>query len=386
MRNFTYSIFGIITLLLFSCSEKKVKQIPLIEGLVSNYAHQQIYLFNESDTSNALDTISIDTEGTFSVAKQSIKKAGFYYLDFADASRINLFLKPSDYINLNADASQLTNSIKSNNSKFHTTLWKLNKNRIAFAKEMDQLSDRLNQIDSENYNDSIYKALYKQKEILIEQYRKQSIDITKGNESPILEYIMLNQKAGNISIFNLQKDIQLFIDNAEKLTSNPETAELFQAYDQQIMQAFTAIRAEQRYHQGGTFPELRARTNWNEIVTLNQVKGKPCHIILWSGKDLMDDAKLKQSKQLMYRYGPKGLKTIMVAYTKDKESWLGAIKKYKLPYWHLLDTNSVESLDLVEMGVRSLPCNFVVDSTGVILQRNIWGDQLNQSILSYIKK
>lgn len=386
MRNFTYSIFGIITLLLFSCSEKKVKQIPLIEGLVSNYAHQQIYLFNESDTSNALDTISIDTEGTFSVAKQSIKKAGFYYLDFADAGRINLFLKPSDYINLNADASQLTNSIKSNNSKFHTTLWKLNKNRIAFAKEMDQLSDRLNQIDSENYNDSIYKALYKQKEILIEQYRKQSIDITKGNESPILEYIMLNQKAGNISIFNLQKDIQLFIDNAEKLTSNPETAELFQAYDQQIMQAFTAIRAEQRYHQGGTFPELRARTNWNEIVTLNQVKGKPCHIILWSGKDLMDDAKLKQSKQLMYRYGPKGLKTIMVAYTKDKESWLGAIKKYKLPYWHLLDTNSVESLDLVEMGVRSLPCNFVVDSTGVILQRNIWGDQLNQSILSYIKK
>ena len=210
--------------------------------------------------------------------------------------------------------------------------------------------------------------------------------IAKKFGSPIIDFLMLNQKSGNVSLFNLKDDIQLFLDNAEALNSDEQLEDLFASYDKMIMEAYALVRAEERYHKGGKFPELKARSNWNEQVSLRKINGEVVHVIFWNGTSMLDKSKIKEIKQLMFKYGPKGLKTLMVAYSNDKETWLSKIKEYRLPYFHLIDTGAIQSTDLTETGVSALPCNFVVDSTGTILNREIWGKELEQSIGSYIKK
>ncbi len=379
-------ILASVAVLLFSCSEKKVQQIPLIEGLVTNYNGGNLFLYNDANPQFALDTIEVSSEGVFSVPKQSINDVGFYYLQFIDVGKINLFLKPNDYFNLQMDANDLLASCRSNNSKLLNAIWKLEISANKFKAEIEHLSAEMSEMEGQVYNDSIYEDLYNQKESIREKYRQESLQIVSSVKSPVVNFLMLNQKAGNTSLFSLQSDIQLFLDNGEELTNDEQLKSIFEEYDNNIMHAYTSIRSEQRYSKRGVFPELRARTNWDEEITLKQVKGQPTHIIFWSGENMLDDDKIKQIKQMMYRYGSKGLKTVMVAYTNNKVEWLAGIKKYRLPYWHLVDTNSLQSIDLKETGVRSLPCNFVVDSTGTIINRDVWNDELEQSIRSYIKK
>ncbi|WP_430932021.1 TlpA family protein disulfide reductase [Saccharicrinis sp. 156] len=385
MKTFIY-ILACLLFVITSCSEKKVKQIPLIEGHISNYNGNKVFLFEDGAADVALDTADVDSEGVFSVSKQSIKTIGFFYLQFQDGGKINFFLKPTDYVYLQVDANNLLESCKSNNSKLLMSYWELEKINHEFNSKLKKLSEEFSYMEGQALNDSLYQNLYRRKDILIKDLRNKSLRIAKEANSPIIDFLMLNQKAGNNSLFSLESDLQLFVDNAEQLTSDEQLKKLFAEYDKKIMQTYALIRAEGHYHKGNKFPELRARTNWNEIVTLKDMNGKPTHIIFWSGHDLMDDAKLKQTKSMMYRYGSQGLKTVMVAYTKNKKNWLAHIKKHRLPYWHLIDTMSVHSLDLVETGVRSLPCNFVVDSAGTIINRDIWGDELELTIRSNIKK
>ncbi|GAF01734.1 DUF4369 domain-containing protein [Saccharicrinis fermentans] len=379
-------IFAALLVIIVSCSEKKVKQIPLIEGQISNYSGHKAYLYADETPDIPLDTIEMDANGTFSVAKQCIEKAGFYYLRLENGGRINFFLRPSDYIHFQADAKHLLETCQSNNSKLLSNYWSLEKINLNFNTGLKEISTKLSQMGGQEPNDSLYKALHTQRNKLAQQLRDKCLKISEQANSPIIDFIMLNIKAGNQSLFSMKSDLQLFVDNAEQLTNDEQTQALFADYDKKIMQAYSLIRAQGYYQKGEQFPELRARTNWNEALQLNTVHGNPIHIILWSGEDLRDEAKLKQSKAMMYRYGSKGLKTIMIAYTNNKNKWLSNIKKHRLPYWHLVDTLSLQSPDLPKIGVRSLPCNFVIDSIGTIINRDIWGQELELTIRSNIEK
>jgi len=379
-------IFAALLITFVSCSEQKTKQIPLIEGQVANYSGVLAYLYAEEAPARALDTIEVDANGSFSVAKQSIEKPGFYYLQLEKAGRIYFFLKPSDYINFQADANHLLETCQSNNSKLLNHYWSLKKINHTFNTAFKDISTTFAQMGGQEANDSLYHALVTQKKELIKQLRDQCLKISQQANSPIIDFVMLNIKAGNQSLFSIKSDLELFVNNAEQLTNDEQIKALFTDYDQKIMQAYSLIRAEGYYQKGNKFPQLKARTNWNEALSLNKVQGHPIHIVLWSGEDLLDDSKLKQCKTLMYRYGSNGLKTIMIAYTNNKEKWLSNIKKHRLPYWHFVDTLSVQSPDLSKMGVRSLPCNFVVDSVGTIINRDIWGEELALTIRSNIEK
>ncbi len=386
MRKLIYIFIGIIFIIV-SCSEKKVKQIPLIEGRITNYYEKDIFLFENGNNKIPLDTIIVNEEGYFSIPKESIKSTNFYYLQLNNKVRINLFLKTTDYINIQFDADNVNETLSSTNSNFMTKFWELERNNQLFNKEINKISSEVTQkLDEQELNDSLYESFSKRKDKLVNDFRKKNLKIVESTKNSVLDFVMLNQKAANVTLFDLKNDLDRFLKNAEDLIKDEELKRIFDSYDKEIMTAYSLIRAGEHYNIGGEFPKLKARTNWNETVDLEQLKGKPTHIIFWSGIDLLEDDKLKQVKRMMYRYGKRGLKTMMVAYTNDKEQWLKNIKRYKLPYWHLIDTVSVESTDLIEMGVRYLPCNFIVDSTGVIIQRNIWGNDLEKAINNYVRK
>ncbi len=384
MRNTAYLLLASI-IFTFSCSEKKIKTIPLIEGKISGMGASApvIYLI-QNGQSNHLDTAEITSEGSFSISKNNITEVGFYTL-LINKQKINLFLSPDDYINIWFDNNDVSNC-KSNNSPVNSTIWALEKNTQQFASEMDKLTRELLEIKEVLPGDSSKIKLYQKREKLINQYKNKALKIGQGTHSNVVQFLMLNQKHGNVALFPLKENIQLFLDNAEKLNADEKLKKLFASYDEDLMKAYSIIRAKERYDHGGIFPSLKARTNWNEKVSLKETGGDLIHIVLWNGNDLLDDKKLKQTKSLMYRYGNKGLKTMMVAYTLDKEMWLNSIKQNRLPYWHLIDTTALQSSDLQEMGITSLPCNFMVDTAGVIYNRNVWDEELSQSISANLKK
>lgn len=239
MKNIHYKLLAII-ILFTSCTEKKVEEIPLIEGLIANYYGAPVLFFSNEDTTTILDTVTVSAEGAFTVPQKSIQTAGFYYLEFSGTEKIDLFLKPNDYINLELNADSITKTYRSNNSKFMTALWALQKNNTIFATDMDTLLLKFNEMTGKTYNDSLYQSMYSQKDSIISLYKNKSMAIADEINSAVIDFYMLNQKTNNISQFSLERDRQLFIDNAKELSTNPQLKIIFEAYTNDIKKAYSA--------------------------------------------------------------------------------------------------------------------------------------------------
>ncbi|SMO51639.1 hypothetical protein SAMN06265379_102155 [Saccharicrinis carchari] len=239
MKKIKHILIGALIILMGSCTQEQEQQIPLIEGLISNFRQTNVFLYSDEAPAVALDTIEVDIQGFFSVPQRSIQGAGFYFLTLNDSDRVNLFLKPDDYINLQIDANNVSASCRSNNSKFMMALWALERNNAEFKAAMEKLSHEFDAMSGKPYNKRLYEKMYSLKDSLCTFYKNKSIAIAKEVNSPVIDFFMLNQKAGNIAQFSLQSDSTLFLNNAEQLSDNPQLKKLFQQYDNDITKAYS---------------------------------------------------------------------------------------------------------------------------------------------------
>ena len=78
-------------------------------------------------------------------------------------------------------------------------------------------------------------------------------------------------------------------------------------------------------------------------------------------------------------YQPKGFEIFAVSLDIDKEDWLAAIEKDNLPWLHVSDLKEENKAGLI-YGVNGIPDNFLIDENGIVIARNLRGEQLNEAL------
>ncbi len=378
-------IYILLIVVVVACNTTENHKVPVVDGLILNSSAKKIFLFKNGETSYLIDTININEEGNFRVYKESIDSAGFYTLELGNNKNINLFLKPNDFIQLQLDATNVEASCNSKNSKIMNAFWDIERNNKQFQDELNNFSNSYKELIGKEDVDSLYFNLKMQKDSLINIYRNKSLEIIKNVDDEVVTWFMLNQKAGNVSLFNLEKDLKLFLSNSEKLVSNKQIGNLFSEYDKNLMKVYSLIRSSERFSPGNEFIKLKARTNWNDSLPLTKLNAKLINIVLWSTNNDISGIRFRQLNSIHKKYSSKGLKTLFVAYEKDKDLWKEEIGKLNSSYWHIIDTSAVESTDLIELGIRSFPTNFLVEPNGKIIDRNIWGNALEKRVSIFLK-
>jgi len=378
-------IFTILSVVLFSCNPPEEQKVPVVNGVIVNYTQNPVFLYRNSESSLLIDTISINKDGIFNVYKESVDTVGFYSLDFGEGQFVNLFLKPNDFIQLEINANDIEGSCVSKNSKFMNAYWNIERNNRQFDKEINEVSTSFQNMIGLEDADSAYSSLNSIRDSLILVYRNKSLEIIKGVDNEVLTWLMLNQKAGNVSLFDLQKDLNLFLKNSEKIGEDKKIKDLFADYDKKLMDAYSMIRSSERFLAGNEFINLSARTNWNDSLPLSKLNAKLVNVVLWNLATDIKSNRFEQIKDLQRKYNTRGLKTLLVAYEKDKEEWQNTITILYSGYWHLIDTSGVESVDLIKLGVRSFPLNFLVEPSGKIIDRDLWGETLEKRVSIFLK-
>ncbi len=370
--------------LLTGCMQHKEDQIPVVEGTVTNFNSSYYILYKNDITKQVIDTIPINKKGKFYINQSSIDTTAFYGLE-TGKYEISLFLKPDDFIQISFDENNPAKTIQSSNSNFHNRLWQIEHDNEIINAKIQKIDDEFRlYIGKENADTSVNK-LKVQKSNLIETYKKQCIKVMQKTNSPVLDYIILNQKYKNNSIFNLQNDLSLFLKNSDQLIRNKDLKPLFKDYDEQLLKCYNTIRNAQRHDSGEKFPSLLAKTKWNENIQTSQMYAKYILLVFWDGKDDNIFGRLKEIKHLSYKYSRRGLKMLFIAYQNDKKVWDNTVAKNKLPYWHTIDTLGIKSPDLEKLGIRSLPYNFLIAKDSTIIERGKWGEELDNSIRNIIK-
>lgn len=86
------------------------------------------------------------------------------------------------------------------------------------------------------------------------------------------------------------------------------------------------------------------------------------------------------------KYKDKGFNIFAVSLDKEKEPWLQAIENDKLTWANVSDLKFWESEPAKLYGVRAIPANYLIDANGVIVAKNLKGEDLHNTLEQLLNK
>lgn len=129
--------------------------------------------------------------------------------------------------------------------------------------------------------------------------------------------------------------------------------------------------------------------------TMNDVDGKPVVLSSLYGKYLLVDfwaswcSPCRQENpnvvEAYKKFNTKGFNVLGVSFDNNKESWLKAIKDDKLTWNHVSDLKKWDNAAGKLYGIRSIPSNILLDPKGVIIAKNLRGENLQKKLAELLK-
>lgn len=131
---------------------------------------------------------------------------------------------------------------------------------------------------------------------------------------------------------------------------------------------------------GGEAPDITQDSPEGQPVSLSQLRGKVVLIDFWASWCGPCRKENPHVKKLYAKYKDEGFEIFGVSLDRKKESWIGAIEKDGLPWYHVSDLKGWQNEAAQLYGVRSIPQTVLLDAEGKIIARNLRGPSLDAKL------
>lgn len=208
-------------------------------------------------------------------------------------------------------------------------------------------------------------------------------------EKPSLGILpVILQRSGNHSIFNIPDNKQLFIDADTFLTRHYAHLVPVKQFHYHLDSVLNQMDSVLTVNVGDQLPDAGLPNAWGEKISLFKFRGKSLLVIVWDSENPYCQQLIPQTKQIIKDYKTNGLDVFMVSVDSLKSNWSTAIDLHRLACWHVSDLMGKQSPVIQKWGIRSLPAVFLLNENGIIVEKNIEGKPLAESIdkLIAIKK
>ena len=200
-------------------------------------------------------------------------------------------------------------------------------------------------------------------------------------EKPSLGILpVILQRSGNHSIFNITDNRQLFIDADTFLTRHYAHLVPVRQFHYHLDSVLNQMDSVLTVNVGDQLPDAGLPNAWGEKISLFKFRGKSLLVIVWDSENPYCQQLIPQTKQIIKDYKTNGLDVFMVSVDSLKSNWSTAIDLHRLACWHVSDLMGKQSPVLQKWGIRSLPAVFLLNENGIIVEKNIEGKPLTESI------
>lgn len=217
-----------------------------------------------------------------------------------------------------------------------------------------------NSVVTGSVSNDLFTSYKKQKEVKIDAF------IKENPGSLVAAYVLYRDFSYRLSPEEIRQNLQLL---DPKLSNTPYVAVL-----KDLVNVLTRVGV------GNKAPDFEGLTPEGKSIKLSDHFGK--YLLLdfwasWCGPCRRENPNLVKAYQ---KYHDKGFEIFAVSLDKDKEAWLKGIKDDNLSWTHVSDLAFWNSAAAKLYGVRAIPANVLIDPNGVIVGRNLRGEDLDKKL------
>lgn len=185
-------------------------------------------------------------------------------------------------------------------------------------------------------------------------------------------YVMYRYYSFRLSPEEIEADIALF----DKSLDNTQFIKLLKSLPATLREAGIGKKA----------PNFQQLDTLGKSYQLRDHLGKYLFIDFWASWCPPCRAELPSLVKRYAKYHPLGLEVLGVSFDKDKSLWLKAIHYEQLPWQQVSDLKFWNNKVGQIYGIRLIPANVLIDPNGVIVARNLHGEELDRKLEDIFKQ
>lgn len=333
-----------------------------IKGQINNAEGKKIYLAPNAHAI-AIDSAFIKN-GTFTL-KGKIKEPDYFALIVEDRPAYTWFILSNAKLKFKGDAD----SMRQANITGSKEISDAKKLRTVIRPFIDSQSASFDSaFAAYNSGDSVKGKKYEAINVAITQ--KINDSIAQFIRKHLASYISLSQLNELRKNFNAERTKKLFLALSPALQNHSVGKQL--KYEIFEVEQLTALNKK-----AITFEQ---KDTANKIVRLSDYKGKYVLIDFWASWCVPCREENPTLKKAFEKYQSNGFEILGVSLDNNKSAWLTAIKNDNLPWKHISDLNGFKNVVAQKYAVTELPTNYLLDSQGKIIAKNLRGERLTETL------
>jgi len=331
------SIYGLLILLLASCTDKS------------------------------------ETKFSLSGRTNELENGTMVYLDNADSQSTDLIDSTEIRNNSFVFKTKLPNSplhvvVSTNNDSNYRFLW-LENSPMTFDASQNSFE---NAIVTGSKEENLAQPLRKELGNLTEErQREKEIEFIKKNPNSIVSAEILSVYS---TTYGKKKTKELF-DLFSSENKSTKYGEMVSDY----------IQMQDEPKIGEQYVDFEMVDQNGELQKLSDLKGKTIFLDFWASWCAPCRKENPNLVKTYNKFKSKGFEIFAVSLDENKENWLKAIKKDNLNWYHVNDLKGNGNKASLTYGVEGIPDSFLIDENGIIVARDLRGEKLNEKLTELLK-
>ena len=363
-----------LALLSFACENNSKKEVVLTANAEGIAEYSDVFLskIGENNQQIQLDTTKVENESfSFNLNNQAEQELNIIRIDGAPGSFV--FVKEEMPMHLKIDYLDVRNSeIEAGEHN-------------ALLLEYFQILKKLNE-DMQEIQQGMNTAMRSGNQVEVAEMRSIQRDIEK--ESIDKRKKLIEENPSSVVSLMMLADLM-----NQKKVNNKEAKDYFASFSSVVKDHQLGRNLQGQIAKvgatdiGAVAPDFSGPTPEGNKLRLQDAKGKITLIDFWASWCKPCRIENPNLVDVYQDYKDKGLSIVQVSLDRQnqKTAWTNAIKADNLGDWHHV-SNLMFWKDpiAVKYGIRSIPKAFLIDEDGVIIGKDLRGNQLREKVSEYL--